>query len=169
MTLIEWIAQILGILGIIVFLFTYHGKNVKQMLLVKLAVDVIWGAHYLLLGAVNGFATNAICVVRELILLNNDKKLFKSKWWLVILVAVNWIVAIVTWKGIYSILPALVSTLATWSFWIGNPQKARYIGITNNTIMFTYDIFVGSYTGLIAESLAFCSVLLAIFRNKKQK
>lgn len=169
MTTTQWIAQAIGLLGIAVFLFTYHGKNVKQMVKVKLAVDIIWGVHYLLLGAIGGFATNVICIMREIVLLNNNKRFFNNKLWLVFFMLINWIVAIFSNKGIPGLIPAMATTLATWSFWHDNPQKARIIGMTNNVMMFIYDIFVLSYTGLVAESLSFCSVMVAYFRNRCTK
>lgn len=160
------IAQFVGALGVGVFLFCYHFKDMKNVLKVKLLVDVIWGTHYFLLGAYAGCATNAICCMRELVFMNNDKRIFKSKIWLWIFVVLNYVGAALTWKGLYSIIPAVVSTLATFSFWQKDVKYARRIGIANNALMFTYDVFVGSYMGMVGESLSFFSVLLAMYRNR---
>lgn len=161
----ELIAQCVGALGVGVFLFCYHFKDMKNVLKVKLLVDVIWGVHYFLLGAYSGFAMNMICCVRELVFMNNDKGILKNKIWLWIFVALNYVGAALTWKGFYSIMPAVVSTLATFSFWQKDVKHARKIGLANNALMFTYDAFVSSYMGMVGESLSFFSVLIAMYRN----
>lgn len=165
MTAAEVVAQILGAAGILVFIILYQFDNMKGVLKAKMVMDVLWAAHYLLLGAGSAFAINLICLVRELVFINGDKRFFKSRVWLWIFIAFNLVSAAITWKGYYSIFPALASSLATVSFRQKNIKTARVIGVTNNILMFTYDIFVGSYMGLIGETLAFVSVVIAIFRN----
>lgn len=165
----QLIAQCVGALGVVVFLLCYHFKDMKNVLKVKLLVDIIWGVHYFLLGAYSGCATNAICCVRELVFMNNDKGILKNRIWLWFFVALNFVGAALTWKGFYSIIPAVVSTLATFSFWQKDVKHARKIGITNNMLMFTYDVFVGSYMGMVGESLSFFSVLIAMFRNRTKQ
>ena len=72
----EIIAQGIGALGIIVFLFCFHCNTMKNVLKVKLLVDIIWGLHYFLLGAYSGFAINVVCCIRELVFMNHHKKWF---------------------------------------------------------------------------------------------
>ncbi|MDY5231873.1 MAG: YgjV family protein [Eubacteriales bacterium] len=168
MTLAQIAAQVFGAVGILVFILLYQFNNMKSVLKAKMCMDVLWAAHYLLLGAYSGFATNMICLGRELVFFNNDKKPFNSKAWLWIFIAFNLISAILTRKGYYSVFPALAASLATVSFHQKSITVARIIGITNNILMFTYDIFVGSYMGLVGETLAFISVVIAIFRNARK-
>ena len=163
------IAQIFGTAGIITFIFLYQFDDMKKVLKVKMLMDVLWATHYLLLGATSAFLVNSICIVREFVFLNNDKKFFKSKIWLWIFISFNIVSAILTWKNAFSILPAIASSLATISFNQRNVTFARVVGMSNNVMMFTYDIFVKSYTGLIAETLAFISVVIAILRGIKAK
>ena len=82
-----------------------------------------------------------------------------------IFIAFNITTAIITWKNFYSLIPAVVSSMATISFWQKDVRYARKIAIINNVLMFIYDIFVTSYAGMIAEALAFISVLTAMIRN----
>ena len=141
----------------------------KNILKFKLAVDIIWGTHYILLGATAGFITNAVCCLREIVFLNRDKKFFSGNYWIIIFVLLNWILIFFTNRSIYSFLPAIVSTLATYSFWQKSAQKARIIGITNNALMLTYDVFVVSYAGMVCEALTLVSTLSAIIVNIKTK
>ena len=169
MDIIYLFTQITGILGIGVFMTCFHFKNMKNVLSVKLATDVIWATHYLLLAAYAGFFTNVICIFRELIFMDNDKNIFKSKIWLAVFVIANITAGILSWQGFYSIIPELVSSMATFSFWQKNVNTARKIAAVNNILMFIYDVFVLSYAGMVAETLAFVSVLIALIKNKSSK
>lgn len=167
---IRWlVAQVFGVFGIIVFLVMYHFNKMKGVLRAKLLMDLFWATHYLLLGAYTGFATNVICGFREIVFLNNKKKIFKSKSWLWIFIVIILLTSFYTWRGWYSFIPAIVSTLGTISFWQKNVGVARGIGAINNVLMFTYDVFVGSYTGMLGEALAFVSVFIAIFNARRMQ
>lgn len=162
------IAQIFGAIGILVFILLYQFNSMKSVLKTKMTMDVLWAVHYLLLGAYSAFSINLICLVKELVFFNDDKKFFKSKLWLWIFIAFNLVSAVLTWKGYYSVFPAIASSLATISFHQKNITVARVIGITNNVLMFAYDIFVGSYMGLIGETLAFVAVIFAMYKSARK-
>lgn len=160
------VAQCIGGLGIVSFIMMYWFRTMKQVRLVKLCMDVFWGVHYLLLGATAGAVANAVCFVREIVFIGSDKRALKSKMWLFIFVGINVITAIVTWKGLYSILPAIVSVFGTYGFWQKNIKTARRIAGVCNVLMFTYDLFIRSYVGMVGESLAFISVILILCKQQ---
>ena len=91
--------------------------------------------------------------------------------WLYIFIAFNLASAVFTWKNIFSLLPAVTACIATYSFWQKNIRKARVLALTNNCLMFTYDLSMEniSYMGLVSETLAFCSVIIAMIRHRKIK
>lgn len=165
----ELIAQIFGAIGIIVFLLCFQFKEMKTARKIKMAVDVIWAIHYFLLGGYPAFAINAICFFREIVFINSDKKFFSGKIWLYVFIFFNLTSAMLTWKSPLSLLPAITACIATYSFWQKNIKKARVLALTNNALMFTYDVTMEniSYMGLVGETLAFCSVVIAIIRHKK--
>ena len=63
---------------------------------IKMAVDIIWGAHYFLLGGYAAFAINIVCFFREIVFINSDKKFFSGKKWLYIFVTLRVTVGIRT-------------------------------------------------------------------------
>lgn len=167
----ELVAQFFGIIGIAVFLLCFQFKEMKTARKIKMAVDVIWAVHYFLLGGYPAFAINVICFFREIVFINSDKKFFSGKKWLYIFIAFNLASAILTWKNIFSLLPAITACVATYSFWQKNIRKARVLALTNNVFMFTYDLTMEniSYMGLVSETLAFCSVVIAMIRHREKK
>ncbi len=159
------IIQGIGLIGMIMCLLCFHCKNHREVLYVKLAGDVSWTLHYFLLGAFSGSAANLICTIREVVYIldKNEKRRYA---WLALFISLNWITAFLTWKGFQSILPAMVTTLGAYSFWQKNVKVTRIIGIMTGSLMFTYDIFVSSYIGMVSESFTIFSAALALIRFK---
>jgi hypothetical protein len=165
---INIIAQCIGVLGIITYVIMYQLGSMKKIRLAKLAMDCFWGAHYLLLGATAGFVANAVCFVREIVFIKSDKPGFDGRKWLCLFVSVNIISAIITWKGLYSGIPAVVSVLGTYGFWQKKVSVARVLALICNILMFTYNLFIASYAGLAGETLAFVSVVIALINQRKK-
>lgn len=162
------VIQGIGLIGMIMCLLCFHCKRQKNVLLIKLVADISWTTHYFLLRAFSGGFANFICCVRECVYLldKNEKRRYI---WLGAFISFNWISAIFTWKGIESMLPALVTTLGAYSFWQKNVKVTRVIGIMTGTLMFTYDIFAKSYIGLVSESCTIISASLALLRFKNHQ
>ena len=148
----------------------YQQKSRKNIILCKLSADVFWIAHYFCLGATAGMIPNFVGFFREIVFINSDKKFFSGKIWLYIFVVFNLASAVLTWKNVFSLLPAITACIATYSFWQKNIKKARVLALVNNGFMFTYDLTMEniSYMGLVSETLAFCSVIIAIIRHKNR-
>lgn len=166
MTTAQIIAQIFSAAAYVLFLFCYHGNNMKKILSVKLSVDLLSSISYILLGAYSGLAMNIISATRAVVFMNNDKKYLKSVFWKWLFIAINIFSLIITWKSFYSLLPAIAGVLSTISFWQKDVKFARIMALIINVLVLSYNLFVGSYTGMIGEALAFCSVALALYKNK---
>lgn len=163
------IIQLTGILGIITIFLCFQCKKYKNVLIMKFFADILWMIHYFLLGAISGATTNLVCCIRETVYMF-DKNQKRRYIWLVFFVFLNWCGAFLSWKGIWNILPATVSTFGAYSFWQNNVTLTKKIGILNGILMFTYDIFAKSYIGMISESLTVISAVSAlIFSSKLEK
>lgn len=160
-------AQLAGLVGIGLSLLYLHNRNMRNILLCKMMIDIAWGIHYLLLGAFMGVFVNAISLFREITFLCNRNH--PPKYQLLIFIVLNYIAVGFTWKGFYSVLPALACTFATYSFWQKSVVRARYIALLNNCLFFAYDFCVGSLSGIVCETLTFASVLLSILKTGRNK
>lgn len=165
MNILSQSAQIVGFIGTLLSLIYLHRKNIKNILITKMMIDIIWGLHYAMLGAYTGLFANLICLIREITFLKNKGE--PQKYQLLIFVALNCLNTCVTWKSVYSIFPAMAGILATYSFWQKNVTRTRLIALLNNVLFFTYDVCVGSLSGMICESLTFISVVFALIKNNK--
>jgi hypothetical protein len=73
---------------------------------------------------------------------NNDKKIFASRLWLALYVALYAVSAALTWSSIYSIFPALSSTLSSIGFWLKTPRHTKIESICASLCTLVYNINV---------------------------
>ena len=161
--------MIFGALGVAANVIIYQQKNGKKLLLWKLLSDILWMAQYLFLGAFSGAAIAAIGIIRESVFLNQSKKWAQSKGWLLLFLALSVASAAFTWKSVVSILPAFASVLSVFSFWKNRPTLARNLAFPISASMLTYDIFCGSYLGIVNEIFTLFSAFIGVLRNRKSE
>lgn len=167
--LLNVFAQILGVCGMYMLFTLYQQKNRKKLLVRKLYADVLWGVHYICLGAVAGAIPNIIGIFRETIFMNSDKKWANSFIWPVIFIVIGWAVAIFSWNSALSLLPMCASTVVTVSLWVKSPKLTRLMTVPVCTAFIIYDFFVGSYAGILNEIISLVSIMTAFFRNDFKK
>ncbi|MBE7059984.1 MAG: YgjV family protein [Ruminococcaceae bacterium] len=160
------IVQLIGIVAMLLCLLCYHFKKRQHLLITKLLADILWALHYILIGGVSAFLTNVVCTMRETVYLV-DKSEKRRPLQLIFFLALIWILVIIFNKGAAGVLPAVASSLGTYSFWQKSITKTRIIALLIAILMFTYDIFFKSYAGLINESFTMISVIIAMINAKR--
>ena len=166
-------AYIFGGIGILLNLLIYQQNTSKRILCVKLVSSLFWAIHYLLLGAYPGFCVACIAIVREITFINVKRKGKIGVICLSIFAVTAIICSIVTWKNVYSILPALASITAVFSFYFAIPMLSRILAFPVSTCMGLYDIKIGSWMGLANEIITIISAIWGIIymdilkKNKK--
>ncbi len=55
------------------------------------------------------------------------------------------------------------------SLWINNPDLTKKLSIPIATAFLIYDIFVGSYMGMINESISILSIIIYFIRKYKEE
>lgn len=166
----DMLAKIFGFIGIACTVIIYQQKTRNGLLISKLVSDVIWFLHYFLLGAYSGAAVAVIAMARELIFMNRSKPWAKSRWWLVFFLVLSGACAVLTWKNVSSILPAMGSIISIIGFWIGSPRLSRFLSFPTAACMLSYDIICGSVAGIFNEILTVVSSIIGIIRHDiKQK
>lgn len=127
--------------------------------------DILWTAHYSLLGAWSGAAVCGIGILRETVFLNKHRKWADSKLWLAFFFLLSIVSASLTWKNAFSILPACASALSILSFWIGKPKLTRVLQLPISISFLIYNIVSLSYTGMVNEVMTLSSLAVAWLRN----
>lgn len=160
------LAQIFGIGAMISLFLIYQQKSRKKMLLCKLSADLFWIAHYFCLGAAAGMIPNFVGVFRELVFLNRKTKRWASSpAWVVMFIALNVSLGMASFQSWYDMIPIIASSFVTISLWIDAPRLTKGISLPVSACFLTYDSFVGSYIGMLNESLSILSILFDFFKT----
>ncbi len=159
------LAQAVGLGGVYMLFSLYQQKDRPALLRRKRLADVLWGVHYLLLGAWAGAIPNLVGVARETVFLHDREKWARSRAWPAVFIAISWGLAIASWKSAYSLLPMCASTLVTVSLWCKSPRFTRILSVSVCAAFIVYDGFAGSWAGMLNESISLASIAIALFRN----
>jgi len=163
-------AQFFGIGAMISLFCIYQQKSRKGMLLAKLSADICWVIHYLCLGGIAGMIPNGIGIFRELIFINRKEKAWASSiLWPMIFITINWVLGFRTFSMWYNILPILASSCVTVSLWIDNPKLTKCISVPISLSFLIYDVFIGSYIGIINELISIASIAIYFLKLKGRK
>jgi len=166
-------SQVLGIIGIITSIFIYIARKRSTILLCKFTGDIIWAAHYFLIGAWSGAGLCFLGMAREIVFYNKEKKWASSRLWLYLFVGLTMFSGILTWEGPTSLLPVVGSVCAVISFWCTKPMHIRLLAVPAQGLWTIYNIIHRSVPGGISNGLQLVSVFIGLSRDlyerKKQK
>lgn len=165
MTLLDFTAQLFGVGGMYMLFSLYRQKDRKSLLKRKLFADVLWGIHYLCLSAWAGAIPNITGIFRETVFMKEKK----SPIWLLVFMGINWTLSLLTWKSALSLLPMCASTLVTISLWMKKTVITKILTVPVCAAFIVYDIFVGSYAGILNESVSLVSIFTSLATAKKRK
>ena len=165
----RWIAQIFGI-GAMISLFSIYQQNSRKKLIIcKLCADICWVIHYFFLGAYGGMIPNFVGIFRELVFMQRENRSWATKPWIpLIFIAVNWCIGFSAFSRPINILPIAASTFVTVSLWLRRPALTKIISVPVSLTFLIYDCFVGSYIGIVNESVAMLSIIINYFKNKSK-
>ena len=166
----DMIAQLFGVGAMVSLFLIYQQKSRKKILAAKLSADIFWVLHYLCLGGMSGLIPNAVGIFRELIFIRRkDKRWAESFVWPMLFVAINWGLGIRTFRSVIQVLPIAASTFVTVSLWIDNPKLTKLISIPVSLCFLVYDVSIGSYIGVLNESIGMVSIIISFLKERKQK
>lgn len=162
------VAQIFGIGAMISLFSVYQQSSKKKLMISKLCADVCWSVHYLCLGGYGGVVTNFVGIFRELSFMQRDKKKWASSNIVpIIFVAINWCIGISTFQRPINILPIVASSFATLALWLRRPKLTKLILAPVCISFLVYDIFIGSWVGVINESISIVSIIIFLIKDRR--
>lgn len=125
--------------------------------------------HYFFLNAYSGLVTKVMALIRNIFILGKeDNKKLKSNIFLILFIIVYIILAIITFKNIYSILPFVATIIYMIAVWNGNELQIKKIAFLCYFFCLVYNISVFSVMGIISNIVALISTYIAYFNYKKE-
>ncbi len=163
------LSQAFGALGMVSLFLSYQQTERKKLIAGKLGADAACVLHYLCLAAWGGAIPNFVGIFRELVFMQRDggKKWANSPVIPAAFILLNWTLAALSWDTALTLLPIGASTFVTISLWARKPRVTRLICLPVSVCFIIYDCFVGSWIGIVNESVAIVSILVSMFRNDR--
>lgn len=167
MTVTEFIGQLFGLVAVAISFVAYQMPTQKKILIMNMLVTIAIMINYALIGATTGMILNIVCVVRNLIFINRDKRIFSYKFYPYLLMLIIGGLSLFTSEGTYSILITIGLMVNTFALSLTNPQATRYTMAISCSFILAYNIFVRSYGGMINEAVAITSAIIGIIRHRR--
>ncbi len=161
------IAQIFGTMAIVSSLIIYSRKTKDQLIFFKSLQDLFWVAHYLLISAYSAAATNGLCFVREFVFSYIKNKKY-DKILLAVFLCLYLLPACFTWKNIFSIFPAVSSSVSTVAFWVKNPRNTKKLSIVAASCTLLYNIMLAqSVSVYVGVAFTICTSVFSLLKKEQ--
>ncbi len=165
--MIQLLSSLFGFGAMVSLFAAYQQKKRSRLILAKLCADVCWVCHYGLLGATAGMIPNFLGIFRELIFMQRGRKQWANHWGIpLFFILCGWALGLHTLDAWFHILPIAASTFVTVSLWLKKPGLTKLVTIPVCLAFLLYDLFVGSYMGIVNESLSILSILLSFGKDR---
>lgn len=164
----SYLTQTVGFAALLLNLLAYQCKNGRRLILMQLGSNITYVIHFLMLGAYTGCLSISVMMLSNgLLSLQRFSWAPWSSWrgWRPILCVLFVAAAAVTWQGPLSLLPCLGTTAAAMFNWTRNGKIMRLgrLAVVSPCWLF-YDACVGSWSGVVDETLGILSLLTSLYR-----
>ena len=164
------LAQVLALFAILFWVISILLKNKKNILLMQVIANGIYGIEYLLLGAFSAASMNFLSFLRLLVYyFYTSLNIKMPKWILFVFITLVLLFGIITYDGLISLLPIIITVLYTYAFWQNNLNVARIIYIVAAIIWIYYNYEVGAYVGIIGNALEITTGLISLIKYRGGK
>lgn len=160
------IANIVGILAVILFVLSYQQKTRRGIVLCNSISRALYVLQYLLLFAFEGAVLDIVGILASVLAQNKDKSIIKkhSKY---VIIGINLLIivtGILLYKNIFSLLPMFGVLLHTGAFWLTNEKHIRRISFLGSPFWFVYNIISGAFGSAIGDMMTMISIAIAMYR-----
>lgn len=160
------ITQLVGVVGAAIFVLSYQIKSNRKLLFTQCLGAFIFSFQFILLGGYSGCVALLILVTKNIIISQRGKwRISDSKWTLVALILASAVNAVYNWTAWYDLLSFAAVLCGVIGYWGNNARMIRAINLfAACPAWIVYDFCVGSYAGIVSESITIISILVSIHR-----
>lgn len=169
LTWYDLLAQGVGFVATAFMFISFQQRTTKGIILFQIISTSLFALHFFLLGAYSGCVANVLGVVRNLIFVHRGKPWADKRFWLYGFCAAFVVSGILTWQNLSSILPIIGMILGTVALYSTVPFRTRCISLGCSASWLTYNVISRSVPGALTETLAICSIIIAMFKYDRKK
>ncbi len=162
--MVYWIAQVFGLLGLLVMVISLFQKNKDKMLGYVVFNGVFFGIEYLLLDAYSGMFSNFFGIFRTYVSKEKEKHKNLNKWYVLLFFIIGYtIIGFISFdEKIISILPIIAEIIYVITLWQKDVKKIRIGTLLMVILWLIYDTFVKAYPSMITDLIVMSSTIVAI-------
>ena len=163
------IIQGIGFLGLFCAVVAFQCKSHKKIMVFRTLNEVFFAVQYGVIGAYTGLAMNVLGSARNVVfaeMVKRDKNTVPMRF---VFSAVYVVFIVLTWAGVKSVLSGFAKVLSTFAYGSKNLIFMRFMIIITSGCWLVYNLFVGSYAGVISEAFTIVSLIVGIIRFKPER
>ena len=169
---IDIIAQIFGIIGMIIIILSFQAKQNKFFFLMQGVGSFMFFINFLLIGAYAGALFNLTNLIRGLLFSKNAKQPWKLALTELLYTGCLGFSLIFIWGDAWqiflSVLPCAALLIMSVIMWKGNGRVIRYAQVSfMSPAWIVHNIFNFTLGGLVCESFNMVSSVIALIRYRK--
>lgn len=164
------IVQLLGLAGVATLVVSFQFNKRSTILCSLIVTQLLFATHYSLLQAWTGVAMNLIAISRGCVFYFKPHHSW-AQWsgWLYSCIILFLVAGYFTWGGYVSILPLLGMSIETIGLWQNHPKQIRWWMLASRPMWFTYAVLVGSYAGMVGDTITAISLIIGMVRFDRQR
>lgn len=157
------IAQIFGVIALIVLALSLNKNSKKHLLKYQTLSNLCFALQYLFLNAYTGFSSFSMAILRNHIYAKYKNGKVPKEVVIAFLLSTIFL-TMISYENIYSLLPAIGVCTYTYSLNLKKLKYARRAELFASVICIIYNLIVHAYTGIIGLSFEAIMVSIAIYR-----
>lgn len=169
----NYLAQIIGIFALLTWIFSIQLNQKHNVLKMQVIANILYGLQYILLGVFTAGGLNFLSAIRCFWYSKKQDEtpsLFSLCFFLFLII----VVGVITFRGILSLIPVVITMLYAYISWQKNLTVFRIIFIGCAVSWLFYNITVGAYVSFVGNIIEIISGSISIIRfdilkNKYQR
>ncbi len=159
-------ANAVGIIAVILFLFSYQLKKRKGIVICNIASRLFYILQYILLFAFEGAVLDITAAAASVLADKKDSEFIKKHLKAVIIATNICIIGIglLLYKNIFSLLPIIGVIFETGALWLTKEKHIRIVSLFGAPFWFVYNIVNSAYGSAVGNILTIVSLIIAILR-----
>lgn len=162
------LGHVFGFISVGLFFYSYQRSRKETILTIQSVATALSCIQYLLIGAYSGFALNVVCIIRNFVYSYRDKYSFND-WYSPVLLSVFMAgVSCFTWEGLHSLMITAGLVINTVSLGVFGAKNIKKSIVISSSLILVYNVFAGSYSGMLSEGLSIISAIIGFVRLHKE-
>lgn len=164
------IAQISGIIALILVAISYFVKLKPTFLTLQMVADVFYAGSFFAVNAYVGGVVTTISIFRCIYIYCAEKTNFKyTVHFLLIFILMYIVSTIMFWQTPLDIIPLITGSMFTFCFAIKNLQIMRCVLIIPNILIMIYNFMSTTYASALLDLIELGVLVVSIIKFHRQK